>query len=335
MTHTISRCTQNASFMEEWRKGWHPERSAVRGSANKVLVVGAGPTGLSAAHRLGLRGYEVVLAEGSSTLGGRVALESKLPGLAAWNRVTDYRVGQIQKMSNVTIYRESMLAADDVLDFGFAHIAIATGAKWRNDGVARFHTLPIPIDAAMPIYTPDDIMAGRMPATGHVVLYDDDHYYMGSVLAERLVALGCRVTYLTPSAKVSEWSFNTLEQGFIQARLLNLDISIQTNHAVSGILPGAVEAVCTYTGRKAEIACDGVVLVTARKPRNDIYQGLKAAEASWAENGILSVRVIGDAEAPAAIAWATYAGQRYAEELDAPDLGDALPFRREVAGIKD
>jgi dimethylamine/trimethylamine dehydrogenase len=45
--------------------------------------------------------------------------------------------------------------------------------------------------------------------------------------------------------------------------------------------------------------------------------------------------VIGDANAPAAIAWATYAGHRYAEELDAAPLGDALPFRREVAQIRD
>ena len=26
MTQSLSRCTQNSSFMEEWRKGWHPER---------------------------------------------------------------------------------------------------------------------------------------------------------------------------------------------------------------------------------------------------------------------------------------------------------------------
>ena len=42
---------------------------------------------------------------------------------------------------------------------------------------------------------------------------------------------------------------------------------------------------------------------------------------------------IGDAKAPAPIAWATYAGHRYAEELDAPDIGDAVPFRRELAAL--
>jgi dimethylamine/trimethylamine dehydrogenase len=73
-------------------------------------------------------------------------------------------------------------------------------------------------------------------------------------------------------------------------------------------------------------------MVTARLPDDRLYLDLQG---KWADHGIASVKVIGDANAPAAIAWATYAGHRYAEELDEPGLGDALPFRREVAGLKN
>jgi len=45
------------------------------------------------------------------------------------------------------------------------------------------------------------------------------------------------------------------------------------------------------------------------------------------------VKIIGDANAPGPIAWATYAGHRYARELDGPELGDALPFRREITEL--
>jgi dimethylamine/trimethylamine dehydrogenase len=83
------------------------------------------------------------------------------------------------------------------------------------------------------------------------------------------------------------------------------------------------------------IECDAVVLVTARLPNEALWLDLKAREESWRDHGIQSIKTIGDAQAPAAIAWATYAGHRYAEELDAPELGDALPFRREVAGLKN
>jgi dimethylamine/trimethylamine dehydrogenase len=333
MTQSLSRCTQNSSFMEEWRKGWHPEKIKARASDTKVLVVGAGPAGLSAAHKLGLRGYEVALAEAGTELGGRVTREAKLPGLSAWGRVRDYRAGQIAKMTNVNVYRDSGLSADDILGFGFEHVAIATGATWRRDGIARYNLLPITLDSAMPVLTPDDLMAGKRP-TGHVVVYDDDHYYMASVLAELLVQNGNRVTFVTPSARAAEWSVNTLEQGMIQQRLLEIGVDIRLSRGLVAVTAGGVTVACTYTGRPEEIPCNAVAMVTARLPDDQLYLSLKAREAEWADHGIRTVKVIGDANAPAAIAWATYAGHRYAEELDAPDIGDQLPFRREVAGLK-
>ena len=53
-----------------------------------MLIVGAGPAGLEATRALGIRGYDVVLTEASRELGGRVAKEARLPGLAAWIRVS-------------------------------------------------------------------------------------------------------------------------------------------------------------------------------------------------------------------------------------------------------
>src|SRR5499427_213942 len=85
------RCTQNPTMGEEWRRGWHPEEVPA-GRGGTVLVVGAGPAGLEAAHILGKRGYTVSLAEAADEPGGRVALESRLPGLAEWARVRDYRL---------------------------------------------------------------------------------------------------------------------------------------------------------------------------------------------------------------------------------------------------
>ena len=144
-----------------------------------------------------------------------------------------------------------------------------------------------------------------------------------------------RVTFVTPSAKVAEWSFNTLEQGLIQSRLLELGVEVRVTRAVTEVKAGGVAASCTYTGRVEEIACDAVLLVTSRLPNELLMLDLMARAGAWADNGIQSVKIIGDAQAPAAIAWATYAGHRYAEEFDMPDIGDALPFKREVAGLKN
>jgi dimethylamine/trimethylamine dehydrogenase len=331
MTGAISRCTQNTAFMEEWRKGWHPERPRAKGASEHVLVVGAGPAGLEAALQAARRGYRVTLAEASATLGGRVARERLLPGLAAWGRVADWRTGQIAPLPNVETYRDSRLTADDILGVGAQHVAIATGAQWRRDAVARLHLFPIPTDPAMPVFSPDDLMAGGGPAGGRVMLYDDDHFYMGSVLAEVLAARGCAVEFVTPAPVVAEWTKNTLEQGRIQRRLMEIGVALHCGKAPESIGPGEVVLGCTWTGRQTALAADAVVMVTSRVPQDALYHDLRARD--WQGAGILTVQVIGDAAAPGPIAWATYAGRRWAEALDAPDSGDALAFRREIAAL--
>ncbi len=333
MTGAISRCTQNTAFMEEWRKGWHPERARPKGASDSVLIVGAGPAGLEAALAAGKRGYRVTLAEATATLGGRVARERRLPGLQAWGRVADYRVGQLAPMANVDIYRDSRLSVDDILAMGAQHVAIATGAAWRRDAVARLHLAPIPTDAAMPIFTPDDVMAGAGPMAGRVVIYDDDHFYMGSVLAEALIARGCVVEFVTPATKVAGWTHNTLEQGTIMRRLMTLGVRMHLSKAPEAVTAQGVVLGCTWTGQQTDLPCDAVLMVTSRVPQDALYQALMSRQSDWLAAGIQTVQCIGDAAAPGPIAWATYAGRRFAEGLDAPDPGDALPFRREIAGL--
>ena len=335
MTMSLSRCTQNPTFMEEWRKGWHPERMNDKGTSENVLVVGSGPAGLEAARALAERGYDVTIAEAGTELGGRVTLERKLPGLSAWGRVADYRTYQLSQKANVETYMESPMDADQILEFGFENICLATGSRWRRDAVSRQHLVPPPMDAAMPLYTPDDIMSGKVPNGGSVILFDDDHYYMGGVLAELLTNQGCQVTLITPAPKVSEWTTNTLEQGAIHKRLATMGVNIVLNQGLVNIAADHVVSDCVFSGMTKTYACDSVVMVSSRNSENTVYQSLIEREAEWADAGIKTVKLIGDAEAPGPIAWATYAGHRYARELDEPVRVDVLSFRREVTGLQD
>ena len=318
------RCTQNPTMGEEWRRGWHPEAISPQKSSKEILVVGGGPAGLECTRALGQRGYSVVLTEARREPGGRIILESQLPGLSEWRRVADWRLTQLRKMPNVSLYPGSLMKAEDVLGSGIQDVIIATGATWRRDGIGRTHWRPIPGSEQPNVFSPDDLLAGKLPS-GKVFIFDDDHYYLGGVLAELLVTTGCEVTLATPAALVSAWTQYTLEQERIHKRLLKLGVQLKTQTVLTAIGAGLVSLAHSTSERKEDIACDAMLLVTDRLPNDALYQDLKPA---LADGRLQSLRVIGDAEAPHIIAQAVYAGHLTAREFD-EDRSDGTPFRME------
>ncbi|MDA0705312.1 MAG: FAD-dependent oxidoreductase [Proteobacteria bacterium] len=321
--HHPIRCTQNPTMGEEWRRGWHPENIAARGSDELVLIIGAGPAGLEAARALGQRGYDVILAEATRELGGRVTRESQLPGLSEWARVRDYRLGQLNKMPHVQIYRESEMGLAEVLEVGAGHVAVATGSDWRRDGFGHNFVSMDPLPPAAKTFTPDDIMAGRMP-DGSVIVFDDDRFYMGSLMAEKLRDNGNEVVYVTPASIVSFWSTFNAEQKRVHRRLADVGVQIILNQELISFDGSAATLACVYTASRQTIPGDNIVLVTARTPRDKLYHELVAAVANGAEGAPKIVKCIGDADAPAIIAAAVYAGHKYARELDHKTDADIL-----------
>ena len=310
------RCTQNPTMSEEWRRGWHPETINVKRSNSSVLVVGAGPTGLEAAQALGKRGYSVMLAEATRDLGGRVTLESELPGLRQWSRVRDYRLGQIDKLENVEVYRESALTAEQIFEIAPDHVAIATGAHWRRDGYGANALAGIDaVKNAPNVFTPDDIMAGNIPE-GKTIVYDDDHYYMGTVIAENLRLKGLDVTLMTPEDVVSSWGAYTMDRWRAQSRLMELGVDIIVSKSLTAFDGRTATYQCNYTARETSHEADSVVMVTARQPNDSLYKDLIAHPSFQDGTSFKSLAKIGDCDAPGIIAAAVFAGHRYARELE-------------------
>ena len=302
------RCTQNPTMGEEWRSNWHPEKVPADGSGS-VLIVGAGPAGLEAAHILGKRGFQVALADAAREAGGRLNGESRLPGLSQWARVRDYRLGQIRRLSNVALYLDNRLEAADVRGFGADHVLIATGARWRRDGVGRWHVRPIARLHAAGVYTPEDIFAGRQP-TGEVLVFDDDHYYLAAVIAARLAADGVRVRYVTTEGRAASWSQNTQEQERTQRSLLELGVTIDVNLALASFDGTQAELTCVFTGNTRAVASAAVVLVTSREPDDALFASLGGEDGTPGS----SIQRIGDCLQPAPIAWAVHSGHRAARD---------------------
>jgi dimethylamine/trimethylamine dehydrogenase len=325
------RCTQNPTMGEEWRRGWHPERTVRKTSDDPVLVVGAGPAGLECTRQFSDRGYTVVLAEAGRELGGRVLRESRLKGLGAWLRVRDFREQALVKRADVSIYRESALGAGDVLEFGFPHVFVATGARWRSDGIGRSRRHPVGGLGHVRILTPDDIMDGTLPEAGPVVIYDDEQAYMGGVIADHLAATCPDITFVTPAGTVSPWTVHTLEQERIQASLISQDVPLQVSRKVVVAHEGEVETACVFTGRASRIPCSTLVLVTERLPVSGLADALRGSMSAQPDTALRTVRTIGDALAPGLIADAVFAGHLAARDFQRdPLLVEQELFQREI-----
>jgi dimethylamine/trimethylamine dehydrogenase len=168
-------------------------------------------------------------------------------------------------------------------------------------------------------------MAGKLPK-GRVVLYDDDHYYMGGVLAELLAQNDCQVTLATPAPTISAWTEFTLERERIHARLLSLGVTLLPHHVLASSDPEAVTVQHAISSAETTLPADALVLVTERIPNDALYRELQPA---FAEGRLDSLRLIGDAEAPNIIAQAVYSGHLAAQEFDETVNPDETPFLRE------
>jgi dimethylamine/trimethylamine dehydrogenase len=312
---------------EEWRNGWHPEKIHTTKKRKRVLVVGSGPAGLEASRVLGKMGHKVALAEKSRELGGRIITEAKLPGLSEWIRVRDWRITQINKCENLEVFPGSFMTADSVLELGYEDVVIATGARWAKDPIGRHSDCNFKkVDMKM-IVSGDEVLEKPIKSKSKFVIYDDDHYYFGSVLALELKRQGHDVTLVSPAGRVCSWGEFTDEQTRSNTEIIKAGIKVINNYKIEVVMNGVTELSCIFSGEPKEVSCDFVVPITRKIPVTDLYDDLHSRMQDWKINGIRKVIRIGDAEAPSIIAAAVHSGYRTAIEVDNPS-SQALNFSK-------
>ncbi len=326
------RCTQNPSMGEEWRRGWHPEKIKSKSSDNSVLVIGGGPAGLEATLSLARRGYSVAIADSNKELGGRINMESKLPGMTSYKRVVDYRVNQINQLNNVDVFLDNTLSPDDVLELGFDHVVTATGSTWQPS-IMDEKSAPVLIDKTDTIITPEDVLNG-CELKSPVIIFDFDYYYMGGLMAEYIKDLGHEVTIITPFDKVSPWSFNSNEIDEIQLRLLEKDIRVFTQNRIITVEDSSVKTIHKVSHEETDIDRGSLVLVGYRKQNDSLYSDLNSRKADLSSSGIKSLQNIGDSNAPGAVVHAVYAGHLYANTFDQEDTDTSDDFKLEYPVIQ-
>ena len=238
-------CTQNATAGEEYRRGWHPgEFEPAKNADNDVLVVGAGPAGMECAMILGKRDMRRVhLVEAQDDMGGIMRWIPQLPGLGEWARVVNYRKIQIDKLKNVEFIPKTTLDAQGVKEYGAEIVVIATGGYWATDGLNGCTHDTIPgADAGLPWQlTPEQIMdEGKEVPGERVLILDNDGYFMGVSLAEKLAEEGKKVTLMTHLGHIAPYMHFTLEAPNMHRKLHKLGVEIVTYHMPTQFEEGSV-----------------------------------------------------------------------------------------------
>jgi dimethylamine/trimethylamine dehydrogenase len=218
-----------------------------------------------------------------------------------------------------------------VLDYGAEVVIVATGARWRSDGVHGSPETPIPGAGSEFVFTPDEVSDadGGIPGD-RVLVLDTDGYFTAVGMAELLIRRGKAVTIVTPFPNLAPYMFLTGEGFRVNRELRASGVEVVPSHVLTSIGRHQLRGRNVWAGEhEVEWNADSVVLVTQRQPRDELYRALIVDAERLTAQGIEAVYRIGDCVAPRLIADCVFDGHRLGREIDSADPGVPLPFIRE------
>jgi dimethylamine/trimethylamine dehydrogenase len=253
-------------------------------------------------------------------------------GLGEWKRLVNYRQIQLDKLRNVEVHLKSRLSTEDVLDYGAEIVIVSTGCHFATDGLNAATHAPIPgADTTLDWqFTPDQVVLEDKPIGNRVLILENEAYFMGVSIAQKLAGEGHQVTFVTQAGEIADYMHYTLEAPMLHRDLDRLGVDIHTYTMIDSIEPGVVHTYDVWNpAHKHDFEVDSVVLCTARISNDELYRELKADRARLESEGIENVFVIGDASAPRMIVDSIFDGHRLGREIDSPNPAMPLPFIRE------
>ena len=126
-------------FVADWHREHCDETPAVpESNGHKVAVIGAGPSGLTAAGDLAKMGYKVTVYEALHLAGGVLVYgipEFRLPKKIVQKEIDGLKAMGVEILTNMVIGK--VLTIDELFEMGFEAVYVASGA-----GLPRFMGIP-------------------------------------------------------------------------------------------------------------------------------------------------------------------------------------------------
>ena len=283
-------------------------------SPKRVLVVGAGPSGLEYARVAAARGNQVVVYEREQQVGGHVRAYGALPHRQQYGTIATWLAEQATG-NGAIIKTDSPVTAENIDGVLAAerpdHVVVASGARYRRDGFQGQTGKPLPGWETGNCVTWDEVALDKVKVSGDVLVVDEMADVAAPLTAVKLAKLGARVRILTKWPMIGWKTTAEVYLHWILTYLYEAEVEMITDHTVKNINGAQVEIVNVYQPAKSRpITADAIVMATSRSSENAIYHLLRERARS--------VEAIGCAVAPRTVYEATLEGHRAGRKLGAP-----------------
>jgi 2,4-dienoyl-CoA reductase-like NADH-dependent reductase (Old Yellow Enzyme family)/thioredoxin reductase len=232
----------------------------------RLVVVGSGPAGISAAGAALAAGQEVILLEQAAAVGGQFVLAGRTPGSRAVAQ--GFLANHARTLASVELRLSTAATVGSVTELEPDAVVVAAGAG------PYVPTLPLDRTDVVQAW---DVLAGSAEARGSVVVADWGGDPLGLNAAEVLAAAGCRVTLCVSSVAIGEAVHQYRRNLFLQ-RLYRAGVEIVQHHELAGADATRVRVRNVFAPElERQIPADVVVLALGRVPVDGLAPELRRA----------------------------------------------------------
>ena len=246
------------------------------GSVKKIVVIGAGPSGLEAARVCAERGHKVVLFEANDRAGGQLLLAAKVERRRETISIADWLFAEVQSLG-VEVRFNFYAEVSDVLAENPEVVIVAAG------GLPNIEFLRDGADLVIPSW---DILAGTVKAEKNILLFDDNGQHPGISCAEFLANSETKLEYVTPERIIAPDVGGTNYPAYLRALHLN-EVKITLNHRLTEVHrnDSGLTAVLynEYTHANIERSVEQIVVEHGTLPLDELYLGLREKSSNGGE----------------------------------------------------
>lgn len=272
----------------------------------RIVVVGGGIAGLSAAAEAAEAGHRVTLFHTAGELGGRAHTAARLPGGDGIEGVYDFDAARASA-AGARIELGVTATAQDVEACTPDTVILATGAEAPWDGPTLDDDLPLPSLRALV----KEALRRTGPMGDGLLLIDRDDsiwvYRAAELLADRFAT----VTVLSEWEVPAQCEPLVVRQGMLErlaARRVRVESDARVDLTLDDLMAGVVGFRHLLTGTRLRVeGIDAVAHASPRRPRTTLKAALQ-------ERGHAPL-VIGDAYQPRALLHAVAEGRRAARSI--------------------